>query len=289
MNRKLISIIIPAHNEENVIGKCLSSLIRQDFRKKYEIIVINDGSIDKTKKIVKRYPVKLLNFKKDHSASFARNQGSKIAKGKYLIFVDADMIVPKNFVKRIESYLPFDCLSYHVLSYKPKTIFQRAWSAYRKYIDKPIEGEAKHCIHCIKKELFKKVGGYNEKIFYFEDSDLRGRILKSTANYRVSDIMVLHIDPKGLSDFVRQRKWHAKGILSILKEKNDILALKYFVPCLFLPITYVTSILFLLYLVLFWLKFAIRTKELINSFLWFFLDYIGRFISLFYFIKELVK
>jgi len=282
MNRKLISIIIPAHNEENVIGKCLSSLIRQDFRKKYEIIVINDGSTDKTKEIVKKYPVKLINFNKGHSAAFARNGGSKIAVGDYLIFIDADQIVEKNFVRKISRFFSrnkVDGTDYLVFSYEPETIYQRAWSVYRKC--NPSLGFP----HIIKRKVFMKLNGFNEKIFYNEDNDLKERFLKNGYEFKDSiDAKVYHIEPETLNDFIRQRKWQAKGILSLIRYQKRWALLRFFIPCLFLPVTYITAILFLIYFFVYWLFYVNKTKEYINSFLWVLLDYIGRFISLFYFV-----
>lgn len=271
----LFSIVIPAHNEEKDIGECLKRLMNQNC----EILVVNDGSTDDTEKIARDYGVKVINFTKSHSASFARNRGAERAKGKYLIFIDADMIVPKDFIEKVKSYLPFDCLTYRVLSYKPKTIFQRAWSTYRKKIEKH---GAEGCFHCVRKKMFEKVKGYDENIFYFEDFDLKERILKLNPKYKISNIIVYHKDVKNFKDFIRQRKWHGKGIFTLVTKKRKLYPLKHFVPCFFFHLLPV-------YLLICWIIFYKDTKEVINSFLWVSLDYIGRFISLFYFIKLMLS
>jgi cellulose synthase/poly-beta-1,6-N-acetylglucosamine synthase-like glycosyltransferase len=100
-----LSIIVPAHNEEQYIGKCLSSLLNQTY-KDYEIIVVNDGSTDRTEAIVKELQkkskkIKLISFKEGHSAAFARNRGAEKAKGGILVFIDADQFVKKDFLNRI--------------------------------------------------------------------------------------------------------------------------------------------------------------------------------------------
>jgi glycosyltransferase involved in cell wall biosynthesis len=62
MKKTLISIIVPAYNEEKLIGLCLSSLENQDFNKRdYEVIVINNASTDNTTQIVQKFGVKLVN------------------------------------------------------------------------------------------------------------------------------------------------------------------------------------------------------------------------------------
>jgi glycosyltransferase involved in cell wall biosynthesis len=284
---KYISIIIPAHNEEKVIGKCLTSLKSQKTNDA-EIILVNDGSTDRTVEIAKKIKGldKIINFDKGHSAAFARNVGAKIAKGKYLIFLDADQIVERNFIKKIKQFLQneeADATDYLVYSYKPKTIFQKAWSAFRKCY--PSIGFP----HVIKRKVFKKLHGFNERIFYYEDDDVKERFLKAGYSFKGPiNAKVYHIEPENWGDFVRQRKWQAKGILSVLKEKRRIIILKYFIPILLLPLCYFSFLPLLIYFVYFWLKYSIKTKEIVNSFLWVVLDYVGRFISLIYFCKELM-
>ena len=93
MNKSKISIIIPVYNSENTINRCIDSLLKQTY-KNFEIIVINDGSTDKTLKIINDYQKKHNNIfvysQKNSGAGEARNNGLKKAKGKYVTFVDSD-------------------------------------------------------------------------------------------------------------------------------------------------------------------------------------------------------
>ena len=99
-----ISIIIPTYNEEKVLVECLASLDNQAC-KDFEVIVIDDGSSDKTWEILpdfkfKNYSLKML--KQDHKgAGAARNLGAKKATGEVLVFVDADMTFDDNFLKNL--------------------------------------------------------------------------------------------------------------------------------------------------------------------------------------------
>ncbi len=94
MNDLLLSIIIPSFNYAQHIEKCLAS-IPQD--KSIEVLVINDGSTDHTEKVVKKFISGKKNFfyffKKNGGSSSARNYGIKKAKGKFIIFLDADDII----------------------------------------------------------------------------------------------------------------------------------------------------------------------------------------------------
>jgi glycosyltransferase involved in cell wall biosynthesis len=92
----LISVIIPAFNEEKFLGNCLFSLKNQDFND-FEIIVVDNNSRDKTSKIAKKFGVKLVS-EKNQGAALARNRGAKEAKGEILAFTDADTILPKNWL-----------------------------------------------------------------------------------------------------------------------------------------------------------------------------------------------
>lgn len=92
------SIIIPNYNEEKYIRRCLDSIFNQTVdRTKYEVIVIDDGSTDKSVDIITKYNVKLLNSNR-LGAGGARNKGIDIAKGKYIILLDGDDYLYKNNV-----------------------------------------------------------------------------------------------------------------------------------------------------------------------------------------------
>lgn len=97
------SIIIPAYNVEKYINKCLKSVFNQTF-KDYEVIVVNDGSTDNTKKYIEPYDVLLIN-KKNSGLSSARNTGVSYAKGEYLIFLDSDDYIEKDLLKEINKSL----------------------------------------------------------------------------------------------------------------------------------------------------------------------------------------
>lgn len=101
MNNELVSVIIPVFNAEKEIERCCSSIINQTYSN-LEIIIINDGSVDNSlnilKKLAKDEPrIKIIN-KKNTGVSDTRNKGLKIAKGKYLLFVDADDYIDSNTI-----------------------------------------------------------------------------------------------------------------------------------------------------------------------------------------------
>ncbi|MEK6959525.1 MAG: glycosyltransferase [Nanoarchaeota archaeon] len=97
----LISVIVPALNEEKFLPTCLKSIIDQTVpREKYEIIVSDSSSVDNTVKIAKKFADKVVICRRQ-SAGFGRNYGAKFAHGKYLAFADADVIVDKKWLEGV--------------------------------------------------------------------------------------------------------------------------------------------------------------------------------------------
>lgn len=97
------SIVIPVYNVEKYIGRCLDSVFNQTF-KDYEVIVVDDGSTDKSIEIVKEYDVNVITSK-HVSVSEARNIGEKKATGEYLLFLDSDDYWDKDLLKEITKSL----------------------------------------------------------------------------------------------------------------------------------------------------------------------------------------
>ena len=104
MDEKLVSVIIPAYNIEDYIGRCLDSVISQTY-KNLEIIVVDDGSGDRTAKILDDYKEKDCRIKvihkKNSGVSSARNKGLDIASGDYIGFVDGDDLVDVNLYETL--------------------------------------------------------------------------------------------------------------------------------------------------------------------------------------------
>lgn len=101
-NNKLISVIIPTYNREKLIVESIKSVLRQTYSK-IEIIVIDDGSTDNTEKEINKIKDKRIKYFKllqNFGASYARNIGIKLAKGKYISFQDSDDIYHTNKLKK---------------------------------------------------------------------------------------------------------------------------------------------------------------------------------------------
>lgn len=98
-----VSVVIPAYNSEKFIIRTLESLLRQSFAGKFEIIIVNDGSKDKTENVVKAFSKKHKNIKlisqANQGPAAARNAGAKAAKGDIILFTDSDCVPEKNWME----------------------------------------------------------------------------------------------------------------------------------------------------------------------------------------------
>src|SRR3989344_5752786 len=98
-----ISVIIPAFNEEKLLGECLESLQKQTLAKdEYEVIVIDNGSTDKTSAIAKSMGVSVYYYIKERGPGAARAFGVTKAKGSILAFTDADTTVTPTWLETID-------------------------------------------------------------------------------------------------------------------------------------------------------------------------------------------
>lgn len=109
-NLKMLSIIIPVYNSEKYIHKCLESVLRQsEYSFNYEIILIDDGSTDRTNIILKNFANNHENItlitQSNQKQGAARNRGLEIATGKYIWFVDSDDWIKLDAFLLIEKYI----------------------------------------------------------------------------------------------------------------------------------------------------------------------------------------
>ena len=99
LDKMKVSVIIPAYNATNTIDLCLNSVLKQDLSD-YEVIVVDDGSIDDTVEKVKKYPVRLISTPHEGTPA-ARNAGFRASKGNVLFFMDSDCVAKKDLIAKL--------------------------------------------------------------------------------------------------------------------------------------------------------------------------------------------
>ncbi len=103
MNKPRISIIIPAYNEERYLGRCLDSIAAQALQP-YEVVVVDNGSVDKTALLAAQYPFVTLIHEGQRGRVYARNAGFEAAMGDILARIDADAQLPTDWTACVSAY-----------------------------------------------------------------------------------------------------------------------------------------------------------------------------------------
>lgn len=201
----MLSIIIPTLNEEKYLPLLLDSIKKQDFPD-YEIIVADAGSKDKTLEIAKNQGAKLI---KGGLPSYSRNQGAKIAKAELLLFLDADVLLPESFLEKSLKEFKERKLKIAGFFLLPSGKNKIATFLFNFFYNSPILLLEKILPHAaqgilIKKELFEKINGFDEKIKLAEDHDLARRA-KKFGRYSII---------KSSKIFISERRFKRDGWLS---------------------------------------------------------------------------
>jgi glycosyltransferase involved in cell wall biosynthesis len=180
----IISIIIPTYNQEKYIARCIRSLLSQNLKKElFEIIVINDGSKDKTDEALKNFEKDLVIIKNKKNLGLPKslNLGIKKAESNYIIRVDSDDYVNEDFLSIIIKFIKlnpeidaFACDYYMVDD--NENIIEKV-----NCLKKPIA-----CGIIFKKHHLIDIGLYDEKFFINEEKDLRIRFKKKYSIERVA-------------------------------------------------------------------------------------------------------
>jgi glycosyltransferase involved in cell wall biosynthesis len=167
-----ISIIIPVYNEEQYIVKLLESIKKQDYPK-IEIIIADADSTDKSVEKALEYNAVVVP---GGTPALGRNNGAMIAKGEYLMFIDADVILPEKFISNAVN--SFDNKYYEIATFKflplsdlkiDELIF-KVTNIIIKLSEKFHPLAPGFAIMCTKR-IFRKVNGFNEDLKLGEDHD----------------------------------------------------------------------------------------------------------------------
>ncbi len=202
-NIPLVSIIIPARNEEKMISKALESLTKLTYPK-FEVIIINDGSTDRTGQIISEYTRRCQNFRVLENPTLPEgwlgkqngmHKGAKMAKGDLLLFRDADIIFEPDILQTAVDYLQCNklamfsmfaklrCVGFWENVVMPLVYSQAAIQLkLRKIqdINKPKDYAAFGAFMLVSREAFEAVGGFTQiKSEMLDDIEFAGLLKKA--------------------------------------------------------------------------------------------------------------
>jgi len=180
MDKPLLSIIIPAYNEEAVIADCLSSVCNQTFSpEKYEMIVINNASTDKTKQVAQNFNVKIIDEPKKGYV-YALRAGCEKAQGNIIAITDADTIVPNDWIEKIYNTYKKDSMIVAVgggTILKPGFPFAKLAETFLN-ITSPLFNYFVGYNFSVRKDIYEKSGGFRIDMNLNADTEFSLRLKK---------------------------------------------------------------------------------------------------------------
>lgn len=188
-----LSVIVPAYNSGQTLAACLDALLRACRHiHEAEIFVVDDGSMDDTASIASRYNVNLLQIRNNSGPAAARNLGAAQATGNILVFVDADVAVSEDALKRIAAHFKKAHSASAVIgSYDNSPMEKNLISRYRNLLHHFVHQNApEYAPHfwtglgALHKSVFDANGGFNEDKFgrNCEDIELGYRLRANGCN-----------------------------------------------------------------------------------------------------------
>jgi glycosyltransferase involved in cell wall biosynthesis len=273
------SIIIPLYNRPQEIDELLDTLTKQTYLQ-FEVLVIEDGSVNDAKAIVEKYANKLdvkYFFKPNEGQGFARNYGFERAKGDYFVVFDSDCLIPEDYLETVKDYLfehKLDAYGGPDAAHKSFTPVQKAisYAMTSPFTTGGIRGNKKHMgqFHPrsfnmgVSREVWEKVGGF---ILTRLGEDIEYSIHIHSKGFKIGLIpgaVVYHKRRTSFAQFYKQLHFFGRARINIYKHFPAELKLVHFFPAVFTcgviftvlmnifywPLAYLCNFILLLYLML---------------------------------------
>ncbi len=232
MKNSLVSVIVPTYNREKYITKALESIFSQSYQN-FEVIIVDDGSTDNTKEVIKPYlkdqRVKYL-FQKNQRVSKARNNGIRIAKGEYIALLDSDdyWIDSKKLEKQVsffEKNPDYVITSGGII--RVNEFGEEISCVLNPENDKTIrEGMLFSCLFApsavmFRKNVWEKIGGFNEKSDLSEDWEFFMEACRLGKGYNFQDYFVRYLQG-GQNRSIFNRRQNLKYNLKLIAKYKNI-------------------------------------------------------------------
>lgn len=221
LEKPLITVIVPVFNGEKFIKEALENIISQNYHA-IEIIVVNDGSTDNTEKIINEfeYDIRLFNNNENCGPSLARNKGIRDASGEFIAFLDVDDLWPENNLMLLLNEMCSNPQLEVVHGFAQVMKLNKESNVY-EYVGGP-KDSFKHYIGAgiYKKNVFNKVGLFNENLKFGEDEDWYRRAYETGAKIKRLDDTTLFVR-RHESNMTKDRNFVELNALKVFKMSLD--------------------------------------------------------------------
>ena len=211
----MFSVVIPLYNKGQLVQRAINSASNQSFEGDWEIVVVDDGSTDDSAIFVKEYnDIRVKYFyKQNGGVSSARNFGVGKAKGEWIVFLDADdELMPcalSTFEELASTYPTIPVLvgqSEWIVNGKKKEITEPLRNNIISRTNAPHFSMWKRTFYpaprnmAVKREIIEKLGGFDERMSYYEDTEFSLRMLRCGSTAYTNKVVAKYIqDGQGLS------------------------------------------------------------------------------------------
>lgn len=231
----LVSVIIPFHNSERTLKPCLLS-VQAAARENTEVILVNDCSSDGSVQIAAEFPFRIINLEKQSGPAEGRNRGAQEAKGKYLLFIDADVILREDSIEKLlKTYEERPDIVGVSAIYSDRPVAPGLFQEFKaieetyKYSSYRADQYSAFDTHCgsVRKDVFFEIGGFNTayKGADTEDVEFGHALSKKYKNCINPDVAVDHLYAnysKGLRNYCWRSFCWVKLFLSRLKFEQAV-------------------------------------------------------------------
>ncbi len=213
----LVSIIITTHNSARTLARCLGSVKEQTYPN-IELIVVDNNSSDKTTEIARKFTDQVYSYGPERSAQ--RNFGARQAKGRYLLIHDSDIYFPPTAVAECVELVETKEATAVILPemsigegfWTKVKAFERSFYVGNDYIEAARFFDA---------SLYKKLGGYDEKMYAAEDWDLTIRLREAGSKIFRSNSFLLHDEGRlNLFGSSIKKKYYAENFYQFYAKKH---------------------------------------------------------------------
>ena len=235
-----VSVVITAYNEADVLGKAAESMLAQTY-KDFELIFVDNGSTDDTYKEIQKWTkkdkrVRAVRLKENMQPGGGRNAGAKAAKGDILVFVDADMVFDKDYLKILTKPIldgkTIGTTHTKELVANPENIWARSWCLNR--IPDDLEEKGSGVFRAVLKKNFLEAGGFDPKKGYFDDA--LGALGRSTP----VPATCYHNNPTSLKEVFFHSTWVGNSLVQSQPAKTrGVLVMSWIILALVIGIAFV--------------------------------------------------
>jgi len=254
-----LTVIVPSYNSEKTVEKCLRHVLAMKYPHPYRVVLVDDGSTDRTREIASRFPVRILHRKKNKGKAASLNEAIRQAKTELVACVDSDTYPPANLLVDSVPYITpeMGAMTFFITVEKPRTIWQRMQQMeyFFSFGAFPYLGAKFNAVlvtpgplTIFRRDALVKIGGFDENNIT-EDFEMGLKLHKSHHRIGYLPISVPTEVPPHFRGLMRQRiRWYRGTMFNLALYKEllfndkyaDVGTFSFPVTAAYVPITIVS-------------------------------------------------